>query len=98
MRQQILTDKETHSLHAFYLVQSSISHTNTLEREQLIQLPSPELEERVKKLEERVRKIEAFLQSELISRFPEISDHFDGAIQSRPFEDPFEGLLDDDET
>lgn len=63
-----------------------------------MQMTSQDLEQRVRDLEERVRKIEAFLQSELISRFPEISDHFDGTIQSRPFEDPFEGLLDEDET
>ena len=55
-----------------------------------------QLEKRIRELEERVRRIEAFLQSELISRFPEISDHFDGAFQSRPFGDPFEGILDED--
>ncbi|MGV9169448.1 MAG: hypothetical protein ACOC38_05840 [Promethearchaeia archaeon] len=56
-----------------------------------------DLEERVKELEARVQKIEAFLQSELLTHSPEISDHFEGSFQSRPIRDPFEEHEKDDE-
>ncbi len=56
-----------------------------------------QLEKRIRELEERVRRIEAFLQSELVVRFPEIADHFDGAFQSRLIQEPMEDQNKQDE-